>query len=339
MMSSVRISTAAIFACVLAGAVISAACAATPPGTGAATPGENYPNRPIRLIAPFAPGGPTDIVARIVAQRLGERLHQTIVVDNRGGAGGAIGCEIAARSAPDGYTLLLGSSGNLAVNPVLQLKLPYEPERDFQPITQTTSGPQIMVVHPAVQAKTVQEFIAASKAKPGQFNFASGGVGMSNHLASELFVMAARVSITHVPYKGTGPALTDLLSGQVQMMMSSLLPAMPHIKSGRLRGLAVTSAKRTAALPNTPTMIESGLPGFETTSWHGVLVPVKTPPAISAKLHAELVKAITQPEVKDVFTAQGIDVVASSPEEFRAYIKGERDKWTKVIQAIGLKPQ
>ncbi len=306
---------------------------------GSIASAQGYPTKPVRLIAPFAPGGPTDIVARVVSQRLGQQLGQTVVVDNRASAGGAIGCEIAARSAPDGYTLLLGSSGNLAVAPSLTLRLPYDPVKDFQPITQTTSGPQIMVVHPSVAAKTVQEFIALAKTKSGSLNFASGGTGMSNHLASELFVMAAKVSIVHVPYKGTGPALTELLGGQVQMMMSSLLPAMPHIQSGRLRGLAVTSLKRTAALPEIPTMVESGLAGFETTSWHGVLAPARVAKNIASRLHAELVKALNHAEVKALFANQGMDVVANTPGEFAAYIRHEAQKWSGVIKTIGLKPQ
>ncbi len=316
-----------------------AMCLAASAQTASSGSGQAYPTKPVRLIAPFAPGGPTDIVARVVSQRLGQQLGQTVVVDNRASAGGAIGCEIAAKSAPDGYTLLLGSSGNLAVAPSLTLRLPYDPVKDFLPITQTTSGPQIMVVHPSVAAKTVQEFIALAKTKTGALNYASGGTGMSNHLASELFVLAAKVSIVHVPYKGTGPALTELLGGQVQMMMSSLLPAMPHIQSNRLRGLAVTSLQRTAALPEIPTMVESGLAGFETTSWHGVLAPVKISKPISGRLHTELVKALNHPEVKTLFANQGMDVVANTPEEFAAYIKHEAQKWSGVIKTIGLKPQ
>ena len=309
------------------------------PSTKSAQGALAYPTKPIRLIAPFAPGGPTDIVARVVSQRLGQQLGQTVVVDNRASAGGAIGCELAAKAAPDGYTLLLGSSGNLAVAPSLTLRLPYDPVRDFQPITQTTSGPQVMVVHPSVQAKTVQDFIALAKNKSGALNYASGGTGMSNHLASELFVMAAKVSIVHVPYKGTGPALTELLGGQVQMMMSSLLPAMPHIQSNRLRALAVTSIKRTAALPEIPTMVESGLPGFETTSWHGVLTQAKVATPLIRRLHDELTKALNHPEVKTLFAHQGMDVVANTPEEFSAYIQHEAKKWSGVIKTIGLKPQ
>ncbi len=298
-----------------------------------------YPNKPVRLVAPFVPGGPTDIVARVVAQKLGQNLGQNVVVDNRGGASGAIGCEIVAKSAPDGYTLMIGSSGNLAVAPALFARLPYDPAQDFQPITQTTAGPQIVVVHPSFAAKSVQELIALAKAKPGGLNYASGGAGTTTQLGPELFKSMAGIDIVHVPYKGTGQALTDVLSGQVQMMMSSLLPAMPHVKSGRLRALAVTSLKRTAVLPDIPTMAESGVPGFETTSWHGMVVPARTPKAITARLHAEMVKLLNQPEVKAVFLNQGMETVGSTPDEFAAYIKHETEKWTKVIRTIGLKPQ
>ena len=300
---------------------------------------QTYPNRPIRLIAPFVPGGPTDIVARVVAQKLGDNVKQTVVVDNRGGAGGSVGMQLAAASPPDGYTLVLGSSGNLAVNPALDPHLPYHPLRDFQPLTQTTSGPQILVVPVSLPAKTVQDFIALAKAKPGQLNYASGGSGTTTHLGVELFKLAAGVNIVHVPYKGTGQALTDVMTGQVQMMMSSALPALPHVKSGKLRGLAVTSAKRTAAYPELPTLSESGLPGFETTSWHGLLLPAKTPKAVSDRVHAELVKALTSPDVKERFASLGMDTIASSQSDFSAYIKSESRKWDKVIRTIGIKPQ
>ncbi len=300
---------------------------------------QSYPNRPIRLIAPFVPGGPTDIIARVVAQKMGDNLKQTVVVDNRGGAGGSVGMQLAAAAAPDGYTLVLGSSGNLAVNPALEPNLPYHPLRDFQPITQTTSGPQILVVPVSLQAKSVQEFIALAKAKPGQLNYASGGSGTTTHLGVELFKIAAGVNIVHVPYKGTGQALTDVMTGQVQMMMSSALPALPHVKSGKLRGLAVTSAKRSAAYPELPTLSESGLPGFETTSWHGMLLPAKTPKALSERIHAELVKVLTAPDVKERFAGLGMDTVANTPAQFSAYIKSESQKWEKVIRTIGIKPQ
>jgi tripartite-type tricarboxylate transporter receptor subunit TctC len=328
-------------------AVAVAACAWCVAGVATAASGDkaghepaaNYGDRPIRLIGPFVPGGPTDIMARLVAQRLSENLKQPVVVDNRGGAGGAVGMQLAASAAPDGYTLVLGSSGNLAVNPALEANLPYHPLNDFQPLTQTTSGPQIVVLNQSVQAKTVQEFIALAKARPGQLNYASGGSGTTTHLGMELLKLAAGVNIVHVPYKGTGQALNDVIGGQVQMMMSSMLPALPHVKTGKLRGLAVTSAKRAAVYPEAPTLAESGLPGFETTSWHGMLVPAKTPKAISTRVHAELVKALNHSDVKDRFANLGMDTVASTPEEFTAYIRHEHAKWAKVIKAIGIKAQ
>jgi tripartite-type tricarboxylate transporter receptor subunit TctC len=304
-------------------------------GTFAAA--QTYPDRPIRLIAPFAAGGPSDIMARLVSQKLNESMGQPVVVDNRAGAGGAVGCEIAARAAPDGYTLLLGSSGNLSVNPSLYKKLPYDPVKDFQPITQLEAGPQVLVVHPAVAAESVQELIALAKAKPHALNFASGGTGTGNHLASELFKATAGIDIVHVPYKGTGQALTDLVGGQVQMMMSSLLPAMPQVKAGRLRALAVTSAKRTPVLPDLPTIAESGMPGFETTSWHGILVPARTPKTIAARLHDELVKMLAQPDVRARFTSEGIDAIGNTPHEFATYIHAETVKYAKVIRQAGIK--
>jgi tripartite-type tricarboxylate transporter receptor subunit TctC len=297
----------------------------------------SYPDRPIRLIAPFAAGGPSDIMARLVSLKLNESMGQPIVVDNRAGAGGAVGCEIAAKAAPDGYTLLLGSSGNLSVNPSLYKKLPYDPVKDFQPITQLEAGPQVLVVHPAVAAKSVQELIALAKARPHALNFASGGTGTGNHLASELFKATAGIDIVHVPYKGTGQALTDLVGGQVQMMMSSLLPAIPQIKAGRLRGLAVTSVKRTPVLPELPTIAESGMAGFETTSWHGILVPAKTPKVIATRLHDELVKMLAQPDVRARLASEGIDAIGNTPQEFAAYIRSETVKYAKVIKQAGIK--
>ena len=305
-----------------------------PPLTHAA-----YPDKPVRLVAPFVPGGPTDIIARIVAQRLSQSFGQSVVVDNRGGASGAIGCEIVARSAPDGYTLMIGSSGNLAVAPALFAKLPYDPLKDFQPITQTTSGPQVIVAHPGVAAKNVVELLALARAKPGGLNYASGGAGTTTQLGMELFKSMGGVDIVHVPYKGTGQALSDVLGGQVQLMMASLLPALPHLKSARLRGLAVTSAQRTPALADIPTVAESGLPGFETTSWHGMVMPAKTPQAISARVHAEMVKLLNLPEVKAQFLTQGMDTVGNSPAEFDAYIRAENEKWTRVVRALGLPQQ
>lgn len=314
-------------------------CPAAHAALASADSTQSYPNRPLRLIAPFPPGGPTDIIGRVVAQKLGENLRQNIVVDNRGGATGMIGMEIAAKSVPDGYTLVIGSSANLAVNPALTANLPYDVLRDFQPLTQTTSGPQILVVPSSLPAKSVQEFVALAKAKPGQLNYASGGSGTTTHLAAELFKLATGTDIVHVPYKGTGQALTDVISGQAQMMVSSLLPAMPHVKAGKLRGLGVTSTRRSSVLPEMPTVAESGLPGFETVSWHGMLVPAKTPKGIVARLHAEMVRMLNQADVKTLFASQGLDTVGNLPEAFAAYIRSESQKWAKVIKTIGIRPQ
>ena len=332
-----RFTAALLLTPVLAG--FSAAGGAAPAEKRLPDAAASYPDRPVRLIAPFVPGGPTDIVARLVAVRLGENLKQTFVVDNRGGAGGSVGMEIAAAAAPDGYTLVLGSSGNLAVNPALNAKLHYDPIKDFRPLTQTTSGPQILVVSPGVPAKTAQDLIALAKTKPGQLNYASGGTGTTTHLGVELFKLAAGVSIVHVPYKGTGQALTDVIGGQVQMMMASMLPAAPHVKAGRLRGLAVTSLRRSAIYPDLPTLAESGLPGFETTSWHGMLVQARTPKGLTDRIHHELVRALNHPDVKTAFANQGMDVVANTQEEFTAYIRSETQKWAKVIKAIGIKSE
>lgn len=299
----------------------------------------SYPNRPIRIVDAFPPGGPSDMVARAMSPRLSEALGQTVVVDNRGGASGVVGCEIVANAAPDGYTLLLGPSGALTIQPTLNPKLPFNPQRDFAPVSQLTSGPQIIAVNPAVAAKNVQDLIALAKAKPGQLNYASGGPGTANHLAAEVFKLAAGINVVHIPYKGTGPALTSVLSGESQMIVSSLLPALPHLRSGKLRALAVTSTSRSAAIPDVPTAAESGLPRFETSSWHGILVPAKTAQPIIRRLHAELVRTLSVPEVRERLMAQGLNVVASTPQEFAAYLKSETAKYARVIKQIGLKPE
>jgi len=307
-------------------------------GVHAAAPNApDYPNRPIRLIDAFPPGGPSDLVARAINQKLSEALGQTVVVDNRGGASGALGCDLAAKAVPDGYTLLLGPSGALTILPTLNPKLPYKPQRDFVTITQLTQGPQVIAVNPSVAARSVHELIALAKAKPGQLNYASGGAGTANHIAAEAFKLAAGIDVVHVPYKGTGPALASVIGGEAQMIISSLLPALPHAKSGKLRVLAVTSNSRSAVLPDVPTASESGLPKFETSSWHGILAPAGTARAIVAKLHDKFVEVLRQPEIKERLNAQGLDVVASTPEQFRAHIQAETDKYARVIQRIGLK--
>ena len=293
--------------------------------------------RPIRLIVPFAPGGPSDTLARLLSAKLNEQMGQPVIADNRPAAAGIVGFEIVARSAPDGYTLLLGSNGGLTMNPSLYAKLPYEPQRDYHAVTQLESGPQILVVHPSVPAKSVQELIALAKAKPGQINFASAGT--TNRIAAELFKAQAGIDIVNVPYKGTGQALAELVGGQVQMMMMSALTAIPQLKSGKLRGLAVSSSKRAAILPDLPTVSESGVPGFESTSWHGVLVPSHTPRRIVTRLHTEVVKVLSQPDVRERLASLGFEVIASTPEEFAAYIRQQTAKHEKLIKQIGLKSE
>jgi tripartite-type tricarboxylate transporter receptor subunit TctC len=297
----------------------------------------DYPSRPVRLVVPFAPGGPSDIIGRLIAIKLTDTLGQAVVVDNRGSAGGIVGFEIAARAVPDGYTLLLGGGSGLTQNPSLYLKLPYDGIRDFQPITQLTAGPNLLSVHPSVQAKSVQELINLAKAKPGQINFASAGTG--NRLASELFKIAAGIDIVNVPYKGTGQAITDLVGGQVQMMMINMIAALPQVKAGKLRGLAVTTLKRSSVLPEVPTISESALPGFEVNSWHGFFAPAKTPAVIVARLHTDAVKILNQPEVRDRFVSQGLEPVGSTPDALKAYIKDETVKYAKLIKQVGIKPE
>ncbi|HEV7799554.1 MAG TPA: tripartite tricarboxylate transporter substrate binding protein [Burkholderiales bacterium] len=296
-----------------------------------------YPSRPIRIVDPFPPGGPSDIVGRSLSQKLNEALGQTVVIDNRGGASGIVGCEIVANAAPDGYTLLLGPSGALTIQPTLNPKLPYNVQRDFQTVSQLTTGPQVIAVNPGVAAKSLPELIALAKAKPGQLNFASGGSGTANHLAAEVFKLAAGINIAHIPYKGTGPALTSVLGGETQLIISSLLPALPHVKSGKLRALAVTTTARSSALPEVPTASESGMPAFETSSWHGILAPAKTPRAIVTRLHDELVRALNRPDVRERLTGQGLNIVASTPEAFAAYIRSETSKYARVIKQVGIK--
>ena len=314
-----------------------ASVAAERSAAGAAAAAEKYPTRPVRLVVPFAPGGPSDILGRLVAQKLTETLGQSVVVDNRGSAGGIVGFEIAAKAVPDGYTLLLGGGSGLTQNPSLYLKLPYDAIRDLQPISQLTAGANVLCVHPSVQAKSVQELVALAKSKPGQINFASAGTG--NRLASELFKIQAGIDIVNVPYKGTGQAITDLVGGQVQMMMINTIAALPQVKAGKLRALAVTTLKRSNVLPELPTLAESGLPGFEVNSWHGFFAPAKTPAVIVTRLNGDIVKILGSPEVKDRLGSVGLDPVGSTPQQLAAYIRSETDKWSKIIKQVGIKPE
>jgi len=296
-----------------------------------------YPTRPIRLVVPFPPGGTTDILARSVAQKLTEAWGQPVVVDNRPGAAGNIGAELVAKSAPDGYTLLMGTVGTHAINASLYAKMPYDHVKDFAPVILVAGVPNVLVVNPAVPANSVQELIAYGKAHPGKLNFASSGSGTSIHLAGELFKVSTGVNMTHIPYKGSAPALQDLVGGQVQLMFDNLPSALPQIKAGKLRALAVTSTTRAAALPNVPTVAESGLPGFEASSWFGILAPAGTPPAIVAKINAEVGKWVSSPEAKEKLLSQGANAIGGTPEDFAKHIQTETAKWAKVVKDSGAK--
>ncbi len=309
-------------------------CAAS--GVAAADAVADYPNRPIRFIAPFVAGGPSDMLSRLLGQKLTERWGQTVVVDNRGSAGGLIGFELGAKAPPDGYTLLLATGSGLTINPSVYLTLPYDPQRDFQAITQVTSGAYIMVVHPSVPAKSLPEFIAYAKSKPGQLNFAT--TGTNNLLASELFNHMAGVKTAAINYKGTGQAVNAIMGGEVQMMVMSPLIALPQIKAGKLRALGVTGLKRSPALPDIPAIAET-LPGYEQIVWHSVVVPIKTPKAIVAKLSKELMSIIRQPDIQERFSSQGLDAVGSSPEVITALIKKEIVMYADLVKKIGFKPQ
>jgi tripartite-type tricarboxylate transporter receptor subunit TctC len=299
---------------------------------------QSYPTRPIKLVVPSSPGGGTDIVARILGQKLSEQLGQQFVVENRAGAGTIIGNDAVAKSAPDGYTLLMGLS-TLAINPGMYATLPYDALRDFAPISQAVSAPNILTLHPSVPAKTVQQLIVLAKAKPGSLTFGSAGLGTSPHLSGELFKSLARIDMVHVPFKGSGQSIISQLAGEISANFPSVPTAMPYIKAGRLRGLAVTTAKRAQALPDVPSIAESGLPGYEATQWFGLLAPAGTPRAIIDRLYQESSRALRTDELRERMTAEGLEVVASTPEEFAAYIRSETAKWAQVIKAAGIKPQ
>ncbi len=299
---------------------------------------QNYPTRAVRVIVPSAPGGGTDISARILAPQLGQFLGQQVIVENRAGAGTMIGGEIVARAAPDGYTLLMGIS-TLAINPAMYKKVPYDALKNLAPISQAVSLSNVLVVHPSLPAKNVKEFVALVKPRPGQINFASAGVGTSPHLSMELFLVMTGLKMLHVPYKGSGPGVTDLIAGHVPAMMPNMLSAQPHIKSGRLRALGVTGSKRAPGAEAIPTIAEAGVPGYEAVQWYGLLAPAATPRDIIVKLHTGVVRALQNPEVRQRLLNDGAEPVGSSPEEFAAYLRSETAKWAKVIQAAGIKPE
>jgi len=297
--------------------------------------GTAYPAKPVRIVVPSSPGGGTDILARLLAQKLTENLGQQFVVENRPGAGQIIGIEAVARSAPDGYTLLMAASA-IVINEVLYKKPPYDTLRDFAPITLGASLPNILVVHPALPAKSVRELIALAKARPGMLNYSSAGNGTSPHLSMELFRIMSGITLTHIPYKGTGPATVDLVAGQVQLSMPNVLTALPQIKGGKLRALGVTSAKRASGLPDIPAIAEAGVPGYEAIQWYGLLAPAGTSRDVVNKLQSETAKILVLQEVKERLAADGADAVGNRPQEFAAYIKAEIDKWSKVVKAGGI---
>lgn len=300
---------------------------------------QQYPSKPIRLIVPFTPGGTTDILSRIVGQKLSSAMGAQVVIDNRPGAGGNIGAELAAKAAPDGYTLFMGPSGTLSVNPSLYTKLLFDPIQDFAPIALLAMVPSMLVVHPSLPVKSLKELIDYAKARPGQLNYGSSGAGGQPFLAVEYLKLMAGLNIVEIRYKGGAPLTTDLIAGQISLTITGIPTLLPHVKSGRLRALAVSSAKRSAAVPDLPTISEAGLPGYDATAWYGILAPAGTPKAIIAKLNAELNKGIKQPDVADRLDAEGVETVGSTPEEFAAFIKTESERWSKVIKAAGVKAQ
>ena len=296
---------------------------------------QNYPARPLRLIVPTAPGGGTDFTGRLVAAKLSETMGQQVVVENRGGGGGSVGADNAAKATPDGYTLLLGSIATHAVNPALYKKLPYDHLKDFASVSLIGTVPNALVVHPSVPVKSMQEFITYAKANPGKINYGSSGVGSPPHLSMELLRSMTGINLVHVPYKGAGPALADLLGGQVQAMCTSLAGLINFVKSGRVRALGVTTAKRNPQLPDVPTIVESGVPGYEVTIWYAVFAPVATPKAIVDKLNAEMVKALNSSEMKERMALQGMDPAPSTPAELTAFVKVETAKWAKAAKDSG----
>ena len=304
-------------------------------GATPAAHAQAYPAKPVRMIAASSPGSAVDIVARIVAQKLGEQVGQQVIVDNRAGAGGNLGAEIAAKAAPDGYTVFMGTPAH-AINTGLYRKLNYDLVRDFSPVSQVTTGQYVVVVHPSLPVKSIKELVALARAKPGQLNFASAGSGNATHLAGELFNSLARVKLVHVAYKGSGPAMIDLVGGQVQLMFANLTAALPQVKTGRIRALAVTAEKRAAAAPELPTVIEAGVPGYVVVSWFGVLVPAATPREIVMRLNAALAQTMRAPDIRERLAGEGAEPAVSTPEQFAAFIRADIAQWTKVIKGAGI---
>jgi tripartite-type tricarboxylate transporter receptor subunit TctC len=297
---------------------------------------DDYPNRTVRIIVPFAPGGSTDVVARILADKLGTDLKQSFVVENRAGAGGNIGADAVAKASPDGYTLLMGTTGVLAINKYLYKEMSFDPERDLVPVSYTSLITNILVVNPQVPAKTVSELVALARAKPGSLTFASSGAGSSTHLSAELFKSMAGVDILHVPYKGSSQAITDLMGGQVTMLFDNAPSSIPFVEQGKLRALAVTSTKRLPNLPDVPTLDEAGVKGYESLSWSGIMAPAGTPKRVIDKLNAAIEKILRDPDVKQRFASLGVEPVGGPPEAFSRHIRAESEKWARVVKTANI---
>ena len=312
-------------------------CAAALVVASSISAAQSYPTRPVRLVITYPPGGTTDFVGRPIAQKLSELIGQTVVVDNRGGAGGVLGTMIVAQAPPDGYTLLLGTSAGMVINPLLHKKLPYDPLRDFAPISRTNVNPQALVATAALPANSVKELIAYARAHPGKLNVASSGVGTPNHLGAEMLKHLAKIDIVHIAYKGGGPAMTDLIAGQVQLQFSSIPTVLAHVKAGRIKMLAIGSAKRSPALPDVPTIAEAGVPGYEYTTWYGIFAPRGTPSAAVARLNTAVTQAVSSPEVTQRLVPNGAEPSPSSPQELTRYMKEESERWAKTIKAANVR--
>jgi tripartite-type tricarboxylate transporter receptor subunit TctC len=297
---------------------------------------QSFPSKPVRVVITYPPGGSTDVVGRALAAKLTEVLGQQVVVDNRGGAGGIIGSDIVAHATPDGYTVLLGTSAGMSINPLLHKKLPYDVQRDFAPISLVVINPQALVAHPALPANTVQELIKLARTKPGQINYASPGVGSPNHMGMELLKSMTGINVVHVPYKGGGPAMTELLAGQVQLLFNSIPSVLPQVKAGRLKALAVGSARRSPAMPDVPTVAESGVPGYEYATWYGLFAPAGTPRPVIAQLNKAVAAALKNPELAQSLASQGSEPNPTTPDELARFVKSEHDRWSRVVRAAHL---
>lgn len=298
----------------------------------------HYPAKPVRIIVPQSPGASTDLTARLVAQKLSEAFKQPVVVDNRPGGSGITGAELVARATPDGYTLMVVAS-SFSINPAIQPKLPYDPIRDFTPVSQLSKFPNMLAAHPSVPVKTLQDVIALAKAKPGQLNYASAGSGTGTHMSAELLKQMTRIDIVHIPYRGGGPAAIAAMGGQTQLIIGTSVGLLPHVRAGKLKAIALTSARRSPAAPDIPTFAESGVPGYEHEPWNGMFGPARIPKPLLARINGEVVRILHAPDVTKVFEHEGADVVGSTPEQYGAFLRAEIAKWTKVAKAAGIKPE